>query len=354
MTGTELRAFVKAMPKADLHCHVVGAMRPATLEALAAKHGVRLGKSATQLYDFDDFYGFIEVLRLAGTVLRDREDFARLAFEAIEDGVAGGNLRHVEFMFNPQYFYPAGVAYCTAVDGLCDGLNQARRQFGVSGLLIACIDRQIDPGAAKEILADILAYRRDEVVGIGLDGPERAGPPQFFAEIYQAAAKAGLKRTAHCCEDNQTLTEAPPQHYAICRDLLGCDRIDHGYNLLADEAMTRRARDDGLFFTACGITSMRKNLLRRRESIARMVQQGLNVTLNTDDPAMFKTEIGHSYAVLFEHLGWGLAEARRFSLAGIAASWLDESDKRAMTSAFESELDRLSRDASGAGLHQQV
>jgi adenosine deaminase len=245
-------------------------------------------------------------------------------------------------MFNPQYYYPAGVAYRTMVDGLADGIAQARRDFGTSALLIACIDRQIDPAAARAILDDILAYRRDEVVGIGLDGPERAGPPQRFAEIYQAAKRAGLKRTAHCCEDNQTLAEAPPLHYAHCRDLLDCQRIDHGYNLLASDEMTRRAHGEGLTFTTATITSHRKNLAKRRQNIARMVEAGLAVTLNTDDPAMFKTDIAHSYAVLFEAFGWGVAEARRFSLAGIDGSWLDEGEKRAMRAAFAAELDRLS------------
>ncbi len=337
----DLHAYLRAMPKTDLHCHIGGAMRPETLDALAAKHRVALPQPARALYDFQDFYGFIEVFRLAGTVLRDREDFARLAYEALEDGHRLGNLRHAEFMFNPQYYYPAGVSYRTMVDGLCDGLAQGRRDFGTSALLIACIDRRIDPRAAHEILDDVIAYRRDEVVGIGLDGPERAGPPQRFAAIYQAAGKAGLRRTAHCCEDNQTLDEAPPIHYAHCRDLLDCDRIDHGYNLLASDAMTRRARDEGLYFATASITSARKNLAKRRHNIMRMVEAGLNVTVNTDDPAMFKTDIAHSFAALFADTGWGLAEARRLSLAGVEASWLDDSDKRALRAAFTAELDRL-------------
>lgn len=340
----DLQGFIKAVPKADLHCHIVGTMRPETLADLAARHGVHLHRPARELYAFQDFYQFIDVLRLAGTVLRNRDDFARLAYEAIEDGHRLGNLRHGEFMFNPQYFYPAGVSYRTMVDGLCDGLAQGRRDFGVSGLLIACIDRQIEPAKAREIMDDILAYRRDEVVGIGLDGPERAGPPQLFAEVYRAAGKAGLKRTAHCCEDNQTLDEAPPQHYAICRDLLGCDRLDHGYNLLASEEMIRRARDEGVYFTACSVTSMKKNLERRRASIARMVELGLKITINTDDPAMFKTDIGHSYTLLFGELGWGMAEARRFSLAGLDASWLPAPEKWSKRAEFEAELDRLEQE----------
>jgi len=337
----DIESFVKAMPKTDVHCHIGGAMRPETLDALAVKNGVALAKTGRELYAYEDFYGFIDALRLAAVVMRDREDFARLAYEAIEDGHRLGNLRHAEFMFNPQYYYPAGVAYRTMVDGLCDGLEQGRRDFGVSGLLIACIDRQIEPSAARAIMDDILAYRRDEVVGIGLDGPERAGPPQRFAEIYQAAKKAGLRRTCHCCEDNQTLEEAPPIHYAHCRDLLDCERIDHGYNLLASDEMTRRAKGEGLYFTAVSITSAKARLHKRRQSIKKMVDLGLNVTINTDDPAMFKTDIGHTFAVLFEELGWGLAEAKKLSLAGIEASWLDEGEKRSMRADFERQLKAL-------------
>jgi adenosine deaminase len=334
-------AFVRAMPKTDTHCHIGGAMRPATLDELAAKHKVPLAKSGRELYAFEDFYGFIDALRLAAIVMRDREDFARLAYEAIEDGAKLGNLRHAEFMFNPQYYYPAGVAYRTMVDGFCDGIERGKRDFGVSALLIACIDRQIEPAAASQIMDDILAYRRDEVVGIGLDGPERAGPPQRFAEIYQRAKRAGLRRTCHCCEDNQTLEEAPPIHYAHCRDLLDCDRIDHGYNLLASEEMTRRALGEGLYFTAVSITSAKARTHKRRQSIKKMMDIGLNITINTDDPQMFKTDIGHTFAVLFEELGWGIAEARKLSLAGIEAAWLDEGEKRAMRADFERQLTAL-------------
>ena len=149
------------------------------------------------------------------------------------------------------------------------------------------------------------------------------------------------ERTAHVCEDNQTLDEAPPRNFAICCDMLGCDRLDHGYNILADEGMTARARDDGIFFNTCTVTSVRANLARRQASIARMLEIGLRVTVNTDDPRMFKTDIGHSYRALFETHGWGVAEARRLSLAGVEASWLDDTDRRRLTQEFAREIDAL-------------
>jgi adenosine deaminase len=348
----DFSTFLQRIPKVDLHCHLVGTLRQQTLAELAQRYGLSLPRPADALYEFADFYDFLDVLRLAASVLRTGEDFARVTYEALEDGHRSGNLRHVELLFNPQYFYPQGVSYRTMVDGMREGLAEARARFGTSALLVPSFDRIIDAQGAMQILDDILAYRPDEVVGIGLDGAERNGPPAVFAEVYARAGKAGLKRTAHVCEDNQTLEEAPPLHYAICRDVLGCDRLDHGYNLLADPAMVVRARDEGLFFNTCTVTSVTRNLAKRRASIARMVSLGLNITINTDDPIMFKTDIADSYQRLFvEQPQWGVAQARTFSLNGVMASWLDQTGKASLAESFRRELDSLEHELTTATLN---
>jgi adenosine deaminase len=334
----DLATFLTRLPKVDVHCHLVGTLRPSTLGELARKHGVPLPRPDERIYDFEDFYSFLEILRLSATVMRDGQDFARVAYEALADGFRSGNLRHAEFMFNPQYFYPCGVAYRTMVDGLIEGIRTAKEDFGTTCLLIPAIDRQIEPAHALEIMDDILAYRPDEVVGIGLDGPERAGAPERFYEVYRRAGQAGLMRTAHVCEDNQTLTEAPAKNFATCCDVLGCDRLDHGYNLLSDDQMVARARDEGLFFNTCPITSVRQNIPRRHASISRMRNLGLKVTLNTDDPQMFKTDIGHSFRVLFETHDWGMEAAIALSLAGVEASWLSESARADLRREFEPQI----------------
>jgi adenosine deaminase len=321
-----------------LHCHLVGTLRPATLGDLARKRGIAFPRSEEQVYDFDDFYSFIEILRLSATVMRTQDDFTRVAYEAIEDGHRAGNLKHVELMFNPQYFYGSGIRYRAMVDGLIEGILAAQQDYGTTCLLIPSIDRQIDPSHALEILQDILDYRPDVVVGIGLDGPERAGPPARFNELYRRAGEAGLMRTAHVCEDNQTLAEAPPRNLAICCDMLGCDRLDHGYNILADDRMVRRAHDEGLYFNTCTFTSVRQNLVQRQASIARMIESGLKVTLNTDDPQLFKTDIGHSYRVLFEAHGWGKEQAIQLSLNGVDASWLSTPERASLRRQFEEEI----------------
>jgi adenosine deaminase len=333
--------FLRKLPKVDLHCHLAGTLRPTTMAELAAKHGVTLPRPPAQLYEFADFYDFIDILRRGAQVVVDQGDFARVTYEALQDGVEAGNLKHAELFFNPQYFYPNGTTYRTMLDGMIEGLVAAERDFAVSGLLIACVDRQIDPGAAMQILDDVLADRRDRVVGIGLDGPERAGPPAGFGSLYRRAGQAGLLRTAHVCEDNQSLAEAPPRHYEDCCDLLGCDRLDHGYNLLADPRVVARARDEGRFFTTCTVTSVSRNLERRAKSIARMVELGLNVTVNTDDPQMFHTDIADCYVRLFRATGWDVAQAVMLSLNGVAASWLPDAAKRTLTRQFETEIAAL-------------
>ena len=333
--------FLARVPKVELHCHIVGAIRPQTLAALATKHGLALPRPAESLYEYRDFYDFLEVLRLAANALRDAGDFERVAYEAAEDGFRRANMRHFEIFFNPDYFFRNDVSYRTQLDGLTAGVRAAQRDFGVTGLLIPSTDRQWAPESATAMVRQVIEQRTEEVVGIGLDGPERAGPPAKFAEAYRLAGQAGLKRTAHVCEDNQTLEEAPPSNLAACLDVLGCDRLDHGYNLLHDPAMVKKAKESGVWFTACGRTSVVKNTQKRLDGIRSLVEAGLNVTLNTDDPEMFHTDLAESYQHVMQSLGWGPERACAFSLAGVEACWLDEGAKKRLRDAFRKELDSL-------------
>lgn len=340
--GTEnkrqLDDYLRRIPKAETHAHLIGAMRPSTYEEFARRAGVSLPRAAADFYPYESFYEFLTLSRLGTSLLSSREDFARVIYEALEDGLASSNQLHTEMFFNPQYFMARGIAYDTVIGGLADGVREAARTLGVSCLLIPSIGRQIDEQAANELLDEILAHRPDEVIGIGLDGAERDGPPQRFISVYERAGRAGLKRTAHVCEDNQTLDEAPPSNFAVCCDQLCCDRFDHGYNLLADYEMVKKARDEGKYFTAVALPSAPARRERRWKSIASMVEQGLNVTLTTDNPAMFGTNLAHSYQVVCEACGWSHEDARRLSLAGVDASWLDESDKRRLRADFLKQI----------------
>lgn len=333
--------YIDAVPKVDTHSHLVGCIRPSTLQELFDDAGAALPRPAAELYPYENFYEFIDIYNRATRLLRTREQFARIIYEALEDALTSSNQLHTEMFFNPQYSMEEGVSYQTVIDGLCDGVRAARGRLGVSCLLIPSFSREIDARGAEEVFEAILAHRRDEVAGIGIDGPERAGPPERFADIYRRAGRAGLKRTAHVCEDNQTLEEAPPSNYATCSDLLGCDRYDHGYNLLASPDMIRKARDEGRYFTTVALTSSAQRRPGRWKSIARMVDEGLRITVNTDNPSMFGTNLSHSYRAVCAACGWSHGAVRSFSLAGVDSCWLDESDKRALRARFEQDLAAL-------------
>lgn len=341
---SHLAPRLRQLPKVDLHLHIAGTLRPATLADLAQRHGLPLPRPVDTLYTYRDFYDFIDILRLSAQALRTADDFHRMAYEAIEDAAASGT-RHAEMSFNPQYYMPHGVPYRVQLEGLTAGLRAGRQDFGCSALLIASIDRGLPLDSADQAMDDIVSQRHELVVGIGVDGPERAGPPARLANLFQRAGRAGLRRTAHVCEDNQTLLEAPPSNVQDCLQLLGCDRLDHGYNLLASDEGVRQARDCGVYFCVCGITSVRRNRQLRLDGIRAMHEAGLALTLNTDDPAMFHTDQTHTLATVLEGCGWGWKEACDFSLAGVDACWLDADAKRSLRGRFEQEIAALTAPA---------
>jgi len=337
----DFATFLTRLPKAELHVHVVGAIRPTTLAKLAAHHGVALPRSIETLYQYRNFYDFIELFRLAARSLVTAGDFARVAYEYIETGHHAANLQHVEFFFNPSYHYAHGVTYQTQLAGLVEGLTAAYRDFAVSARLIPSIDREFGVDVAERVLDDVLTHPHEYVVGIGIDGPEDKGPPERFAPVFQRAGRAGLKRTAHVCED---YAPTPAANYAVCRDVLGCDRLDHGYRLLTDETICARARADGIAFTCCPKPSTRERDAIRVGAIKHMYDAGLAITLATDDPAMFETDIGEAYRRFFLGTHLGIAEARAIALNAVNAAWLDEPSHMQLRQAFEDEIDVLTRE----------
>jgi adenosine deaminase len=336
--------FLRRLPKAELHCHVEGSVRPATLAELAHKNGVPLPREdPEELYDYEDLDQFLAVYRLVCRSVLDREDFARIAYEALEDGVRLGNLRYREMFFNPTLHTRHGVPYGDVVGGLVEGIRGAEADLGVRCRLIPSIYRQDSLEAAREMLEAVLADRPDEVIGLGMDGDELKDPPEKFADVFREAGKAGLRLTAHTAHDG------PAALIVTCLDELGCERIDHGYHAIDDPQVLRRAREEGIPL-ACSLgcpplCGWPKEL--SRSPIKTMVDAGLWVTLNSDDPTMLHTDIGTEYVRFCSELGYGPEKGRELCLAAVDASWLDDDGKRELRRAFEAEIDALERDLVG-------
>jgi len=327
--------FLARLPKVELHCHLVGTLQPATLAALARKHGLALPRAEDALYRYRGFHDFIEVFRLASRVLVEADDFARVAREYVLSAHASANLRHIELFFNPGYHYPFGVSYATQLKGIRAGLEAARQACGVTWRLIPSIDREHPLDVAERMLDDVLAHRIDEVVGIGLDGPEDRGPPAQFAAVYARAARAGLRRTAHVCEDYAPI---PAANYATCRDVLGCERFDHGYRMATDPAMLARAASDGAWFTVCPKPSTRERDAVRAEAIRALSHAGVRISVATDDPMMFGTDLADAWARSSAMLEWDRGAAVAATLASIEATWLDAGEQRQLRRSFAEEI----------------
>ncbi|HEU4450983.1 MAG TPA: adenosine deaminase [Gaiellaceae bacterium] len=331
--------YLRRVPKVELHCHFEGTVRPQTFADLARKHDVELPtEDADRLYDYDSIYEFLKIFAMVSSTLRDQEDFARAAYESIEDGVQLGNLKYREMFFNPTLHTGRGIPYKTVVDGLVDGIHQAERDFGVACRLIADVYRQDPPEVARTMVEQVLEHRRDELIGLGMDGAEAPDPPEKFVEAYRLAKEGGLRLTAHACED------APAQNITTCLDLLGCERIDHGYHVLGDPKVVERTRDEGITFTVCptatAVCYFDPDDLTKHP-IRQMADEGLTIMINSDDPPMFHTDIGKEYVGMVEAAGWGPEKVREFVMNGIDGSWASDDEKRRLRQDFERELEDL-------------
>jgi adenosine deaminase len=187
---------------------------------------------------------------------------------------------------------------------------------------------------ALAMTEDVLANRVPELIGLGMDGAEAPDPPEKFVASYQLAGQAGLRLTSHASED------APPVNITACLDVLGCERIDHGYHILSDEQVVERCRDEGIHFTCCPTSTAVvygwPDLTAH--PIKGMIEAGLKVHLNSDDPTMFRTDIGKEYVDFIGQNDYSPELAKELVHNGVDATWLDDSDKAAMHKAFDAEI----------------
>jgi adenosine deaminase len=321
--------YLRLLPKAELHCHFVSTMRPERLIHLATKHGVPLpSDDVVDLLDFDNLADFLDVFNAAHDVLRDPDDFATVAYEGVQDAVRDGNLRYREYFINPGNF--PGIPYATLIDSIAAGLADAERDYGVGFRLIAAINRSHSATAAVELVELVAAAGHPAVVGIGMDDltPEKLEDPLRFTEAYTLAGKHGLRRTAH---EGETMT-ATPQNVVDAIQVLGCERIDHGYRVVDDPAALAIALDAGVPFTCTPVSTRVLSAwqFEPNHRIAQMVRAGLPVTFATDDAVFFQTDIGKEYVEAIPAMELTADDAKRIARAGFEAAWCDDDQKARM------------------------
>ncbi|MBB2977130.1 adenosine deaminase [Microbacterium endophyticum] len=331
--------YLQLLPKTELHCHFASTLTAPLFIELAAKYGVELwADNADELFAFDDLADFLVAFRAAHDVLREPDDFARVAREGVRHAVAAGNLRYREYFINPQYFAARGLSYADVIDPLIAGLRQAERDYGVGFRVVVAINRQESPESAVELVRQVVAHGAPEVVGIGQDDltPEGTEDPTRFVAAYRLAREHGLKLTAHVGEtDNAT-----PDAVREAIEVLECDRLDHGYRIMDDPSLVRLALTRGIAFTATPVSTTICSgwVLDPSHRIRAMIDAGLKVTLSTDDALFFRTDLGREYREGLTLLGVDMDAAKQIAINGIDAAFCSEDEKARMRAEFTAQF----------------
>jgi adenosine deaminase len=351
--ASALERFLHALPKTELHCHLLGAVRRGTFEDLAQRAARSPrgpdAEPAPSPADIDAFYsrgdkpvGVLRVLRaLERSLLAVPDDFHRLTYEYLRDA-ASHNVRHAEFFWNPTGTARVpGLGYASVLAAIRRAIADAQADVGIIGRLIPAIDREASPAAAREMVQWVIEHRADEVPGIGIDYREADGPPQAFVDAYAAARNAGLKTTAHAGEFG-----LPAGNVRVALDELHVDRIDHGYTIVDDEALARRAKERGIVFTVVPTNSYYLRTLPRERwaldhPIRRMRELGLRVHPNTDDPTLHHVTQTGAWLMMVREFGYSIDDLRACMDNGLDAAWIDAGTRRAWQTEWRSEFDAL-------------
>jgi adenosine deaminase len=332
----DIAAIISKLPKAELHIHIEGSLEPELMFALAKRNNVRLAHDSVEAlrraYAFSNLQDFLDLYYQGMSVLLTEQDFYDLAMAYFRKA-AEQNVRYVEFFFDPQGHTSRGVSFDTVIGGLARAQAVAEDTLGLKSRMIMCFLRHLDEADAERTLDQALPHK-DKIVGVGLDSSEKGHPPSKFKNVFRRAREAGFKLVAHAGE------EGPPEYVWEALDVLGVDRIDHGNRALEDAELVKRLARDRMALTVCPLSNLRLCVVREMTAhpLRRMLDAGLFVTVNSDDPAYFGGYMNENYASVGTALTLSEGELAAVARNGFAASFMPEAEKRAALIAFDEHL----------------
>ncbi len=322
---SELSTFIGRMPKAELHLHLEGTLDPELKFELAARNRVDLPyRSVDEMrsaYAFHDLPSFLSVYYEGMRVLLAEQDFYDLAIAYFRKAHSQ-NVVYAEVFFDPQAHTTRGVPFGAVIEGLRRAQQDAEASFGFRSQLIMCFLRDMTADSAMDTLEQSLAYK-DWIVGVGLDSDEKNNPPVKFKEVFARARREGYRLTMHCDVDQENSLE----HIRQCLDEIGVERIDHGVNAVEDEALINEITSRGLGLTVCPISnSYVTDGLKARE-IKSMLDQGIRVTINSDDPAYFPGYMNENLIAVQRAVDLTRDEIVQLTRNAFTISWLAREDR---------------------------
>jgi adenosine deaminase len=295
-----LRAFIKGIPKAELHIHIGGTLEPEEMFEFARRNDRPLAfesvEALREAYRFNNLQEFLDLFHLGTNVLMKEGDYYDLTYNYISRAHAD-SVQHVEIFFDAQTHTQRGISFSTVITGMHRALQDAGRDFGVSGRLIPSFLRHLGEAAAFDTLKEALEFR-DWIAAFGLASSELGYPPSDFSRIMNAVREEGFPVVAHAGE------EGPPEYVRQAVDILHVARIDHGNRSLEDDALVKDLVERQIPLTLCPLSNLALKVITRMEDhpVKRMIDLGMMVTVNSDDPAYFGGYINDNYIAVAEAL----------------------------------------------------
>lgn len=319
--------LIKKLPKAELHLHIEGSLEPELMFRLAKKNNIDIPykdiEDVRNAYNFTNLQTFLDIYYAGANVLITKDDFYDLTWEYILKCVAD-NVVHTEIFFDPQTHTARGIAFETVITGIKEALADAKEKYGITSGIIMCFLRHLSQQDAFDTLDEAMAFK-DDIIGVGLDSSELGNPPSKFTEVFKKAKEEGFRLVAHAGEegDFSYINEA--------LDLLGIDRIDHGVQSIHSDALMQRLKKEQIPLTVCPNSNIELKVFEdyKAHNIKELLDYGLNVSVNSDDPAYFKGYINQNFINLHENLPLTKNDIVTLVKNSFRSSFIDDDLKKA-------------------------
>lgn len=334
-----LPSVLRLMPKAELHVHIEGTLEPELIFKLAQRNHVSLPYASVEAlraaYQFSDLQSFLDLYYAGASVLLHEQDFFDMAW-AYLDKAAADNVVHAEIFFDPQTHTARGVPMEILIKGLHHACQRAHQEFGLSAKLILCFLRHLSEEDAFATLEAALPFRH-YFIGVGLDSSELGHPPAKFERVFARCRELGLHVVAHAGE------EGPPEYIHQALDLLKAERIDHGVQAVRDPALMQRLAEERVPLTVCPLSNIKLCVFPTlaQHNLKSLLDAGLCVTVNSDDPAYFGGYVNENYVELFAALGLEPRHAYQLAFNSFEASFADAAQKKAWEHGLKAFFERL-------------
>jgi adenosine deaminase len=333
----DIEALILNAPKAELHIHIEGSMEPELMFGLAARNRLPLPfasvEEARRSYDFRDLQSFLDIYYQGARVLLHEQDFYDLTLAYLRRSAAQ-NVRHAEIFFDPQTHTDRGVPFGAVVNGIHRALAEGAAQLGITSKLIMCFLRHLSADAAMDTLDESLRYE-GMIAGVGLDSSEVGHPPVKFKAVFEKARAHGLPAVAHAGE------EGPPAYIRQALDELRVVRVDHGVRCLEDPQLVERLVAEQVPLTVCPLSNVRLRVVgtMAEHPLKRMLEAGLCVTVNSDDPAYFGGYLAENLLAAHRALGLDADGMRRLLKNSFRSSFLSDAEREKFAVEVDSHFD---------------